>query len=73
MAAEKEGLKEICTIAEVANYLRVHRSTITRYVMSGELPSYPLGRRRLFKREEVLSFFDNLKDRAGIAFSETED
>ena len=73
MAVSKQDLQDICTIAEVAAFLRVHRSTITRYAMRGELPSYVMGTRRLFKREEVLAFFDNLKDRTGIAFSETED
>lgn len=53
---------KILTIQEVANLLRVHRSTISRYAKSGELKSYLLGNRRLFKRDDVLSFFDNQVD-----------
>jgi excisionase family DNA binding protein len=53
------NFNEILTIAEVAALLRVHRSTISRYAMSGELKSHLIGTRRLFKRIDVLSFFDN--------------
>ncbi len=50
---------EILTVNEVADLLRVHRSTITRLAKSGELKSHLLGSRRLFKREDVYTFFDN--------------
>lgn len=50
---------EILTIQEVADLLRVHRSTITRLAKSGELKSHLLGSRRLFKKEDVYTFFDN--------------
>lgn len=50
---------EILTIQEVATLLRVHRSTITRLAKSGELKSHQIGSRRLFKREDVYTFFDN--------------
>lgn len=50
---------EILTVKEVASLLRVHRSTITRLAKSGGLKSHLLGSRRLFKREDVYTFFDN--------------
>lgn len=50
---------EILTIQEVADLLRVHRSTITRLAKSGELKSHQIGSRRLFKRDDVYTFFDN--------------
>lgn len=50
---------EILTIQEVADLFRVHRSTVSRYAKSGELKSHLLGSRRLFKREDVYTFFDN--------------
>ena len=53
---------KILTIQEVANLLRVHRSTISRYAKSGELKSYLIGNRRLFKKDDVLAFFDNQVD-----------
>jgi len=50
---------KILTIQEVAELLRLHRSTITRYAQSGMLRSYVIGSRRLFKESDVWSFFDN--------------
>ena len=49
----------IMTLDEVASHLRIHRTTVTRYAMSGELKSYKIGSRRLFKASEVKTFFDN--------------
>jgi excisionase family DNA binding protein len=53
----------ILTVEEVARLLRVHPTTISRYARSGELKSYVLGSRRLFKEDDVWSFFENRKDR----------
>ncbi len=49
----------ILTIQEVAILLRIHRSTVTRYAMSGELKSYVIGNRRLFRENDVWEFFEN--------------
>lgn len=49
----------IMTVAEVATFLRVHRSTVTRLAKSGELSSHKIGNRRLFKASDVWTFFDN--------------
>ena len=54
---------QILTLDETANILRVHRSTVSRYAISGELRSYLLGNRRLFKVEDVWAFFENQVDR----------
>lgn len=53
---------KILTIKEVSDLLRVHRSTVSRYAMSGELRSYMIGNRRLFKESDVWVFFDNQVD-----------
>jgi excisionase family DNA binding protein len=50
---------KIMTVQEVADLLRVHRSTVSRYAMSGELRSYTIGNRRLFKDVDVWTFFEN--------------
>jgi excisionase family DNA binding protein len=50
---------QILTISEVAELLRVHRTTVTRYAQSGELRSYQIGSRRLFKESDVWVFFEN--------------
>jgi len=49
----------ILTIQEVANLLRVHRTTVSRYAITGELKSYLIGNRRLFKEPDVWTFFEN--------------
>ena len=57
---------KILTVAEVAKILRIHRSTVSRYAMSGELKSYVIGNRRLFKEEDVWAFFENRVDRGYV-------
>jgi excisionase family DNA binding protein len=48
------GLDEYLTVAEAAALLKVHRSTIRRWIAQGELPAYRVGQRRLaLKRAEV--------------------
>lgn len=49
---------KVLTIQEVADFLRVHRSTVSRYAQSGELKSYLVGSRRLFKETDVVMFFE---------------
>jgi excisionase family DNA binding protein len=59
MPLEKKQDIKILTVQEVAELLRVHRSTISRYAKSGELKSHLIGNRRLFKESDVLTFFEN--------------
>lgn len=63
MPASDSQTTKILTVQEVAEILRVHRSTISRYAMSGELRSYTIGNRRLFKENDVWAFFENQADR----------
>jgi len=49
---------EIMNIAEAAEFLRVHRTTIQRVAKSGELRSYLLGSRRLLLKRDLLAFFE---------------
>ena len=55
----KDHDTQILTIQEVADFLRVHRSTVSRYAKAGELRSYCIGNRRLFKDKDVWAFFEN--------------
>jgi excisionase family DNA binding protein len=50
---------KILTVKEVAAILRVHPSTVSRYATSGELRSYVIGSRRLFREDDIWAFFDN--------------
>jgi len=51
--------RAILTIKEVADFLRVHRTTVSGYAKAGELKSYKVKGRRLFKSVDVWSFFEN--------------
>jgi excisionase family DNA binding protein len=56
---KREIERKIMTLKEVADLLRVHCSTVSRYAKSGELKSYQIGNRRLFKSDDVWLFFEN--------------
>ncbi len=49
------------TIKEVAQMLRVSELWVRRRMNNGEIPSYKLGRRRLFKAEEVEGWIESQK------------
>ena len=49
----------LLTIQEAADKLRVHRSTVSRYISSGELKAYGIGTRKLIKEEDFWTFFEN--------------
>jgi excisionase family DNA binding protein len=61
---------KILTVEEVADILRIHRSTVSRYAMAGELRSHVIGNRRLFKDSDVWAFFENQADRNCVARKE---
>jgi excisionase family DNA binding protein len=49
----------LLTIQEAAQILKIHRSTVSRYVLSGELKAYRIGRRVLIKEEDLWTFIEN--------------
>ena len=51
--------KAILTVQETADFLRVHRTTVSGYIKSGELKSHRLKGRRLLKAIDVWLFFEN--------------
>ena len=56
---DKQFDKPILTMEEVAELLRVHTSTVSRYAKSGQIKSHLIGSRRLFEQEDVWLFFEN--------------
>lgn len=56
----------LLTAKELASISRVHLSTIYRLAKSGELKSYLIGGRRLFKEEDFWEFFENQRDRGYV-------
>lgn len=70
MPKSSQNIK-ILTVKEVADFLRVHRSTVSRYAISGELKSYLIGNRRLFKECDVWAFFEKQCDKVCVFRKET--
>lgn len=50
--------KEILTLPEVADYLRVSRSTINRLIELKELPAFKIKGSLRFYRKEILQFIE---------------
>jgi len=50
------------TIKEVAQLLRVSELWVRRRMDRGEISSFKLGRRRLFKKEEIDQWIDSQRD-----------
>jgi excisionase family DNA binding protein len=52
----------LLTDKEVANTLRIHRTTLAKFVSIGELPSLKLGRARRISAFDLWTFFDKRVD-----------
>jgi excisionase family DNA binding protein len=52
---QKPGNREFLRAKEAAIWLGVPLRSLHQYVQQGLLPSYKLGRHRLFRKEELLS------------------
>ena len=48
---------EFLTVAELADYLRVHYSTILKKIEKNELPAYKFGRLYRLSRSEIEEWF----------------
>ena len=69
MQKENNETIKIYTMAEVASFLTVSYSKVVRLAKSGEIKSYKIGGRRLFKEGDVLEFLEKRVDR-GYVFGE---
>ncbi len=52
---------ELLTLAEVSKKLRMHKSTVSRHIKSGELVCCRIGGRKLVTRSDLKAFIDNSK------------
>jgi excisionase family DNA binding protein len=50
--------EEILTIREVADLLKLHPKTVNKFVISGKLPAYRIGRQWRFRKSEVLKLLE---------------
>ena len=54
--------KRFLSVKEVSEFLGISRITINRWVKAGEIPSYKLGKRRVFDKEEVIAWVKSHED-----------
>lgn len=47
---------EIMSASEAAEYLKIHRSTVTRWIAEGRLHGYKIGAKLLVKRSSLADF-----------------
>ena len=71
MSANDHQQIRILTVKEVAEILRIHTSTVSRYAKSGVIKSYVVCNRRLFREDDVWAFFENQADRKYVFGKET--
>jgi excisionase family DNA binding protein len=60
-AATTDVLNEILTAEQVADLLRMRRSTVEDYGRRGVLPSIKLGRHRRYVRSDIVAFLERLR------------
>ena len=51
---------QLLSVAETANRMGVHRSTVYRLFAAGQLPSVQIGRRRLIAESAIAAYIDQL-------------
>jgi len=54
--------KEFINVKELSNIIGLGVTTINKYVMSGKIPSYKVGGRRLFNKDEVIEWMKGHKE-----------
>lgn len=54
--------KKYLTYAETMEFLRLSRPTISRLIARKEIPSYKIGRLRLFDRDELIEWVKSHKE-----------
>ena len=53
---------KILTIKQASQFLKLNVSTINKLIKSGQIPSYKIGKRRLFDRDDLIRWFKSHKD-----------
>jgi len=48
-------------IKETASLLKVHVSHVNKLVAEGKIPSYKMGKRRLFKRDDIINWMERFR------------
>jgi len=58
-----QGLQEIMTVSEVANYLHLSQATIYQMARNGQIPVARIGRTWRFTRESINSWISRSTER----------
>lgn len=53
---------KILTIKQASHFLKLNVSTINKLIKSGQIPSYKVGKRRLFDRDDLIRWFKSHRD-----------
>jgi excisionase family DNA binding protein len=64
---EQEGImdRKYLTYTETMEFLRLSRPTVSRLIARKEIPSYKIGRLRLFDREELIEWVKGHREGLG--------
>ena len=52
----------ILTIKQASQFIKLNVSTINKLIKSGQIPSYKVGKRRLFDRDDLIRWFKGHKN-----------
>ena len=59
-----DDLPLLCTASEAAALLRCNPDTVQRMAKSHKIPAAQINRRWIFKRDDLVTYFDNLITRS---------
>ena len=54
--------RKFIDLKELAEMIHISIPTLNKWVADGKIPSYKVGKRRLFKKEEILEWMESHKD-----------
>jgi excisionase family DNA binding protein len=54
----RQHMDEFMNIMEVSNMLHLHANSVSRLASKGDIPSLKIGRRRLFKKRDILRWVE---------------
>lgn len=54
--------RKFIDLKELAEMIHISIPTLNKWVADGKIPSYKVGKRRLFRKEEILEWMENHKD-----------
>ncbi len=54
--------RKFMTFSETMEFLRLSRPTVSRLIARGEIPSYKIGKLRIFDQEELIDWVKSHRD-----------